>query len=89
MQCLLHSKVVCNVFRDGSLDCLVELVKSYENSTSNTLDCNAIRSQLGDVFAQPVAKDPVDYLQAFSNYCPSLSSLLSHSVTVDTQVYLV
>ena len=88
MQCLLHSKVVCNVFRDGSLDCLVELVKSYENSTSNTLDCNAIRSQLGDVFAQPVAKDPVDYLQALSIYCPSLSSLLSHSVTVDTQCTL-
>ena len=74
MQCLLHSKVVCNVFRDG---CLVELVKSYENNTSNVLDCTAIRNQLGDVFAQPVAKDPVDYLQAVSNCCSSLSSLLS------------
>ena len=88
MQCLLHSKVVCNVFKDDSLDCLAELVKSYENNTSNALDCTAICNQLGDVFAQPVAKDPVDYLQALSNYCPSLSSLLSHSVTVDTQCTL-
>ena len=29
MQCLLLSKVVRNVFRDGSLDFLAELVKCY------------------------------------------------------------
>ena len=40
------------------------------------------------MFAQPAAKDPVDYLLALSNYCPSLSSLLSHSATVDTQCTL-
>ena len=88
MQCLLHSKVVRNVFRDGSLGFLVELVKCYENNTSNSLDCTDIRNHLGDVFAQLVARDPVDYLQALSNYCPSLSSLLSHSITIDTQCTL-
>ena len=85
MQCLLHSKVVRNVFRDG---CVGELVKCYENNTSSALDCTDIRNHLGDVFAQPVARDPVDYLQTLSNYCPSLSSVLSHSVTIDTQCTL-
>ena len=84
MQCLLLSKVVRNVFRDGSLDFLAELVKCYENNSSNALDCTDIHNHLGDVFAQPVAIDPIDFLQALSNYCPSLLSLLSHSVIVDT-----
>ena len=88
MQCLLHSKVVRNVFRDSSLDYLVELVQCYEKNNSNALDCTDIRNQLGGVFAQPLARDPVDYLKAFSDYCPSLSSLLSHSVNVNTQCTL-
>ena len=73
-----------NIFRDGSLDFLAELVKCYENNSTTALDCTDIRNHLGDVFAQPVAIDPIDFLQALSNYCPSLLSLLSHSVTVDT-----
>ena len=85
MQCLLHSKVVRNVFRDGSISFLVELVKCYENNSSSALDCTDIRNHLGHVFVQPVARDPLDYLQALSNYYTSLSSLLSHSVTIDTQ----
>ena len=88
MQCLFHSKVVRNVFRDDSLGFLVELVKCYENNTCNALDCTDIRNNLGDVFSQPVPRDPIDYLQALSNYCPTLSSLLSHSVTIDTQCTL-
>ena len=85
MQCLLLSKVVCNVFRDGSLEFLTESVKYYENNSSTALDCTDIHNHLGDVFAQPVAIDPVDFLRALFNYCPSLLSLMSHSFTVDTQ----
>ena len=57
MQCLLHSKAVHNIFRDSRLGFLVELVNCYESNTSNALDCTDIHGHLGDVFAQPVARD--------------------------------
>ena len=78
----------CSSYTNSNMQIVLKLVKCYENNASNALDCILICNHPGDVFAQPVARDPEDYLQALSNYCPSLSSLLSQSVTTDTQCTL-
>ena len=84
MQCLLHSKAVRNVFSDHSSKCLKQLVGGYESRDNAALDCTDIRKELGSPFDHCSQQDPTHYLQALSTKCPSLRSLLSHSVAIET-----
>ena len=84
MQCLFHSKAVRNVLSDDPSKSLKQLVGRYENRDSTALDCTDIREQLGSPFDDHSQQDPVHYLQALATKYPSLQSLLTHNVAIET-----
>ena len=84
MQCLFHSKAVRNVFSDDSSKCLKQLVGRYESRENAALDCTDIWKQLGSPFEQCSQQDPIHYLQALATQYPSLHSLLSHTIAIET-----
>ena len=84
MQCLFHSKAVRNVLSDDSSKSLKQLVGRYESWDSAALDCTDIRKHLGNPFDHCSQQDPVHYLQALATKYPSLQSLLSHNVAIET-----
>ena len=84
MQCLFHSKAVRNVFSDDASKCLKQLVGMYESRENAALDCTDIRKKLGSPFEQCSQQDPTHYLQALATQYPSLHSLLSHTIAIET-----